>query len=340
MTRGNKESPGIATGGFDRPSHIKPETIDTHSNGHWELADPLDVLRSTPAVPPPTVEPLVPPLEGDDVARLVGALGCVKCGEPTERRSGTGHPVCDPCTRIEYRPDGVHLVRASSVSPESVEYLDEGLIPLRVVTLVTGLDGVGKSTILYTKAARATRGNLAGALYGQPVDVVIASSEDHPATVIVPRLIAAGADLARCHIVKVNREGIEGEIVLPDDLNEMATAVAEVSARLLIVDPLVAYMPLQVDSHKAQHVRSVMAPLARLAEDERLAVAAVVHFNGSPSTDVRSRISGSKALRDAARSVLVCGEDPDDESRFVLAQDKFSFGTETVDGPRLPDRAR
>lgn len=222
--------------------------------------------------------------------------------------------------------DGVQLLRADQIVAERVDYFDEGLIPLRVVTIVTGLDGVGKSTMLYTKAAAATRGTLPGAFVGEPVDVVIASSEDHPGSVIVPRLVAAGADLSRVHVVKVRRDGITGDIALPDDLEQLEAEVRVVGARLLIIDPLVAHLPLSVDSHKAQHIRSVLAPLAHLAEDARLAVAAVVHFNGGPSTDVRSRISGSKALRDASRSVLVCGEHPDDEARFVLVQDKHSFG--------------
>jgi putative DNA primase/helicase len=228
--------------------------------------------------------------------------------------------------------EGVYLVRASAIEPENVDYFEENLIPLKVVTLVTGLDGVGKSTILYAKAALATRGELPGAFEGAAVDVVVASSEDHPHSVIVPRLIAAGADLDRVHIVKVSRDGLEGDISLPDDLDAVALEAARVRARLLIADPLVAHMPLNIDSHKAQHVRQVLAPLARLAEERNLAVAAVVHFNGAPSTDVRSRISGSKALRDASRSVLVCGIDPDDESRFVLVQDKFSFGPKPTTG--------
>ena len=103
-------------------------------------------------------------------------------------------------------------------------------------------------------------------------------------------------------------------------------------AGLLIVDPLIADLPLQIDSHKAQHVRQVLAPLADLAEDAHLAVVAVVHFNGTPSTDVRSRISGSKALRDASRSVIVCGHDPDYLSRFVMVQDKNSFGPRPTTG--------
>jgi putative DNA primase/helicase len=222
--------------------------------------------------------------------------------------------------------DGVYLVRADQIIAEHVDYFDDGLIPLRVVTIVTGLDGVGKSTLLYTKAALATRGKLPGVFSGEPVDIVIASSEDHPGSVILPRLVAAGADQQRVHIIKCRRDGLEGDIALPDDLPGIEAKVREVGAGLLIVDPLVSYLPLSVDSHKAQHIRSVLAPLGHLAEDARLAVAAVVHFNGAASTDVRSRISGSKALRDASRSVLVCGEDPGDESRFVMVQDKHSFG--------------
>jgi hypothetical protein len=147
--------------------------------------------------------------------------------------------------------EGVYLVRASEIEPQEVDYFDEPDIPLKVVTLMTGVDGVGKSTILYSKGAGATRGKRPGKFYGAPVDVVIASSEDHPNTVIIPRLKAAGADLERVHIVKVRRQGLEGEISLPDDLDAVALEVGRVGARLLIVDPLIAHMPLHVDSYKA-----------------------------------------------------------------------------------------
>jgi hypothetical protein len=265
-----------------------------------------------------------------------GVFRCPHCGVFADDAVQYGHrPGCanEMRTRDEdVHGEGVYLVRASEIEPEEIDYFEQDVIPLKVVTLVTGVDGVGKSTILYAKAALATRGKLPGKFEGAPVDVVIASSEDHPNTVIIPRLKAAGADLDRVHIVKVRRQGLEGEISLPDDLDAVALEVGRVGARKLIVDPLIAHMPLQVDSHKAQHVRSVMAPLARLAEERNLAVAAVVHFNGAPSTDVRTRISGSKALRDAARSVLVCGVDPTDESRYVLVQDKHSFGPKPSTG--------
>ena len=80
----------------------------------------------------------------------------------------------------------VYLRRADDIRPEHVEYLDDPWIPLRVVTLIVGLDGIGKSTLIYHRSG-ATRGLLAGDLAGTPVDVVVASSEDHPGSVIIPR---------------------------------------------------------------------------------------------------------------------------------------------------------
>jgi hypothetical protein len=136
------------------------------------------------------------------------------------------------------------------------------------------------------------------------------------------------------HIVKVRRHGVESDISLPDDIDDLADRIRGVQPSLLIVDPLIAHLPLKIDSHKAQHVRQALAPLAHLAETEHLAVVAVVHFNGAASTDVRTRISGSKALRDASRSVIVCGADPEDPSRFVMVQDKNSFGPRPTTGQR------
>lgn len=226
----------------------------------------------------------------------------------------------------------VVLLSASVLEPEHVEWVDEGLIPLRSVTTVTGVDGVGKSTILYEKAAQLTRGTLPGAFYGRPVDVVIASSEDHPQSVIIPRLIAAGADLERVRIVKVTRDGFTGEINFPDDLPALHDAVEGQNVRLLIVDPLAAHLPADVNAHRQQDVRRVMAPLVRFAEESGVAVVTVIHFNGAASNDVRTRMSMNKAFRDTSRSVLVCGVDPEDETRFVMVQDKNSHGPKAPTG--------
>jgi hypothetical protein len=231
------------------------------------------------------------------------------------------------------RPRGrVHFVRADEVEVEDVEFFAEPMIPLRVATVVVGVDGVGKSTLLYDRSALATRGLLPGKFLGEPVDVVIASSEDHAGSVIIPRLMAANADLARCHIVKVNRSGVDGDLAIPDDLDQVTAEIERVHARLFIVDPLVAHLPMSIDSYKAQHARAAMGPLTHIAEHYGLAVACVIHFNGALSTDVRTRTSASKAFSDTARSIVVCGVDPTDASRFVVVQNKHSFGPKTNTG--------
>jgi hypothetical protein len=242
--------------------------------------------------------------------------------------------------------DGVYLTRASEIRLEPVEHLLRPLIPVRVLTQMVGVDGVGKSTIVYSWAAGATRGTLDGDFTGTPVDVVIASSEDHPGSVILPRLIAADADLERVHIVKTHYDGIDGDISLPEDVNALAAQIQKVDARLLVVDPLVAHLDMAIDSHKQQHIRAVLAPLAHMAEEHHVAVVSIVHFNGSSAGDVRSRINGSKALRDAARSVIVCGVHPEDPTKYVVAQDKYSLGPRPETGrvyeivPAIVDRER
>jgi len=208
----------------------------------------------------------------------------------------------------------IRLLRASRVHPENVRWAERDWIPLGAVTLSAGRKGEGKSTTAYDRLARATRGQLPGDLPG-PVDVLIATAEDHRAQIAVPRLIAAGADLERVHFVIVQAEGYERGLDLPDDLDELARRAQRVRARMLFLDPLVAHMPVAVDSHKDQHVRRVLAPLARLAEELELAALASIHFNKAPGVDALMRISGSGGFVNAARCVLCCATDPDDESR-------------------------
>ncbi|MDQ6910477.1 MAG: AAA family ATPase [Actinomycetota bacterium] len=216
-----------------------------------------------------------------------------------------------------HTPVNVHLLRADQVAPESVRWAERDWLPLGAVSLLAARKGEGKSTIAYDRLARATRGQLPGDLDG-PATVVIATAEDHRAQVAVPRLIAAGADLGRVRFVTVRDEIGERGLDLPDDLPALRAAVAEANARVLFLDPLVAHMPVMVDSHKDQHVRRVLAPLGRLAEELDLAVLATIHFNKAPGVDALNRISGSGGFVNAARAVLCAASDPEDETRRLL----------------------
>jgi putative DNA primase/helicase len=121
------------------------------------------------------------------------------------------------------------------------------------------------------------------------------------------------ADLERVRFLRIKTaEGIEDGIAIPDDMEELDRLVAEVEARLVIVDPLVAHLPMHIDSHKDQSVRRALAPLYRLAEARNCAVLALLHLNKATGLAPLMRLGGSGAFGNAARSVLLLDRDPDD----------------------------
>ena len=226
-------------------------------------------------------------------------------------------PAREPTTEDGDEPLTVHLIAADTLKPEPVRWAAEGYVPLGAVTLIVARKGEGKSTIAYDKLAAATRGKLPGDLH-EPSTVIIATAEDHRTQVALPRLMAAGADLSRVKFVVVRSDDMERGLDLPDDLPDLEKRIEQVGARFLFIDPLVAHMPVAIDSHKDQHVRRVLAPLTAIAERHDLAVLASIHFNKAPSVDVLTRISGSGGIANAARCILCCATDPEDESRRLF----------------------
>jgi len=190
---------------------------------------------------------------------------------------------------------------ASDVHRERVEWLEPGRIPLRMVTVLAGIGGLGKSQLACLFAASNNGVTL------------IATAEDSPSTTVRPRLEAVQADLERVSFLSIKtEEGVEDGIAIPDDMEELERLVAEVEARLVVVDPLVAHLPMQIDSHKDQSVRRALAPLYRLAEAQNCAVLALLHLNKAQGLAPLMRLGGSGAFGNAARSVLLLDRDPDD----------------------------
>jgi AAA domain len=96
--------------------------------------------------------------------------------------------------------------------------------------------------------------------------VLVVTFEDLVAETVVPRLIAAGADLSRVRTIEVEHDGDRDLVSLPDDVAGIEEAAVEHGVRLLIVDPLMAALTGGTDSHRDSQVRRVLAPLAKLAE--------------------------------------------------------------------------
>jgi hypothetical protein len=204
-------------------------------------------------------------------------------------------------------------------------------LPRGAVALLAGQAGLGKSTLTLELAARLTRGELAGDLLHTPSSVLIVTFEDHLASVVVPRLLAADADLRRIEFVAVKcDDGTDGLLTFPDDLPLVETKAVELGARLLIVDPVVAALSGSIDGNRDQSIRRALAPLAALSERCDLSTVAVVHLN-KQQADLLSRVGGSVGFVGAARSVLAFARDPEDPegdagSQRIVLHAKSNWG--------------
>lgn len=131
----------------------------------------------------------------------------------------------------------------------------------------------------------------------------------------------------RVHFIEiVCEDGNPDGLRLPDDVPELEALVEEIGARLLVVDPLVAHLPAEVNSWRDQSVRLALAPLRGVAERRRCAVLVIAHLNKSSSSDPLRRAGGSLGLPGAARSALLLARDPDEpENRRVFAHWKSNL---------------
>jgi hypothetical protein len=265
-----------------------------------------------------------PPLDDADVRRIASSAAKYVAGELPGRVGRPG--VTAPAAIGE-----IGMTSAADVAPENVDFLWTGRIPLGMVTVVVGPGGDGKSLLMGGKVAAAvTTGHLPGLLLGQPANVAICSAEDHRASVIIPRLMAAGADLSRIWFPGWRQDdGTLDDIAIDGQVAALEAALREHDVRLLVIDTVVAHMPAEHDSYKEQHVRRVLKPLAHMAERLDCAVVGIMHLNRRESHEVLTRISGSGGFGNLARSVLIVSRDPklpaDDPARF-LAHGKSNLG--------------
>jgi hypothetical protein len=157
--------------------------------------------------------------------------------------------------------------------------------------------------------------------------VVILSAEDGLADTIRPRFDAAGGDPARAIALSTipDAEGNERQIAIPDDLHVIEAAIERVGAVLVVIDPLMAFLSGEVNSHRDQDVRRALAPLARLAERTGAAVAVVRHLNKASGGNALYRGGGSIGIVGAARSGLLIAKHPEDDGRRVLASIKSNL---------------
>lgn len=236
------------------------------------------------------------------------------------------------------RPAGRQLVvtLASQIKPRPVRWLWPDRIPAGALSLLAGREGIGKSLVGVHLAAQLTRGTLPGGRAGRPARVMFATSEDAWEFTMVPRLLAAGADLSRVGRVQVDDGGIVTGLTTPVDVPALGAYMASHNVAMLVLDPLTSVMDGRTDAHRDREVRTALEPLGQLAEDTGAAVLGLVHLGKGIGSDPVNLILGSRAFSAVARVALVAARDPDDEASNVLSVEKSNLGR--IDVPALTYR--
>lgn len=265
------------------------------------------------------VSDLLLELHGDPARFRAALLELEHGAEPFEEELRAQHMPTPAPNHDDAEPGEIVTRSLSSYRVQRLPMLWRERIPVGRVGIIYGPPGQGKSTLLALIVADVTQ---AGG------KVLIASGDENdPATTLLPRMAAAGADVGLVDLMWTKAVKGETELVLPRDLD--ALGIRMKGAAMLLIDPLSAHFGDTINPWKEQEVRSqILAPLAYHARGTGCAVPYVSHMNKSNGTDPLSRISGSGGFGAAARFALLLGSHPDDiglepaEQRLVLVHVK------------------
>lgn len=227
-------------------------------------------------------------------------------------------------------PDGVTLTCGADLTPEQVRWLWQGWLALGKFHVLAGPPGQGKTTLAMAMAGTASGGGRwPDGERCEAGNILIWSGEDDVADTLLPRLVAAGADLSRCYFVGATViDGKTQPFDLGSDVPLLLSAAEKIGGiKLLIVDPIVGAVP--GDSHKNAEVRRGLQPLVDFAAASDCALLGITHFSkGGQGQDPAQRVIGSVAFSAVARVVLVAAKtkDEDGSDRRILARAKSNIG--------------
>lgn len=238
-------------------------------------------------------------------------------GSAAETRAG-GKPAATAVPGI------LMSARASSFELAAITWLWPDRFALGKVGLLVGLPDEGKGQILCSIIARVTTGGdwPCGEGTAPLGSAILLSAEDAPNDTVVPRLIAAGADLDKVEIVTMVRmPDHERMFSLASDLKLLRQKVEEVgNVKLVVIDPISAYLGVgKIDSFRTTDVRAVLAPVVSLADELGVSIIGIMHFNKKVDvTNTLLRISDSLAFGATARHVFAAVDDPGNQRKLMV----------------------
>ena len=231
----------------------------------------------------------------------------------------------------KWTPPELESARAASFTMTAVEWVWPERFAIGKMGIIAGLPDEGKGQILCDITARVTHARTWPCNEGvAPLgNVILLGSEDGIKDTVVPRLAAAGADLDRVEIVQMMCDANKKRMFsLVTDLEVLRRKVVEVGdVRLVLIDPVSAYLGVgKIDSFRGTDVRAVLGPLIDLAEELKVAIVGILHFN--KKTDVTNallRVSDSSAFGAAPRHVYAAVSDPENDRKlFVKAKNNLT----------------
>jgi hypothetical protein len=184
--------------------------------------------------------------------------------------------------------------------------------------LIDGDPGQGKSILAIDIAVRLTSARQMPDGYQppEPVAVLLLPGEDNLKDTVVPRLVAAGADLCRVYFWSAT---ISEPPVFPDACPRLQELITRTQSRLVLLDPFFAFLGRDISCLNDRMIRRALQPLARVAEATQAALWLNRHLTKTVGKPATHRGLGSMAILGLMRTAFLLGPDPDDPSRRVLA---------------------
>jgi hypothetical protein len=229
---------------------------------------------------------------------------------------------------------GLSLVPLSTIIAEQMEWFWHPYVPLKKLTLIEGEPGLGKTFLVLMLVAAMTRGfclpgpdgRVAPARPDTAGKAIYITAEDDLADTIRPRAERMGADLDQL-LVPNPRKAAKFSLANPRSLEE---AIVESQAKLVVLDPLSAFIGADVDAYRFNEVRPLMALIGDIARTHRCVIAMVRHWNKGRSGKAIQQGQGSQDFGAAVRSMLSVGHDPHDDRMRLMAQAKINVAAKGV----------
>lgn len=195
------------------------------------------------------------------------------------------------------------IIKMSDVQSQEIEWLWYPFIPYGKLTIIQGDPGDGKTTLVLNIAAKLSKGEGLdeNMQIAEPINIIYQTAEDGLADTVKPRLELAGAD---CEKIMVIDESDKSLSMIDERLEE---AIVKTGARLLILDPIQAYLGGGMDMNRANEARDMTKKLGALAEKTKCAIILIGHMNKAAGNKAAYRGMGSIDFFAVARSVLLVG---------------------------------